>query len=115
MTVGEDTIWQRFLSPVARLLIDEEELQRYAQSVDWEQESNRFREDDVVLPAYYSSQNFHGVERGYLNPSAAVTYDAVTQYLLPPNENWVRQALIDGVKVKPRRILDLGCGTGSTT
>ena len=115
MAVREDTIWERFLSPVAGLLINEEELKRYSQSVDWEAESSRFRRDDVVIPEYYSSQNFHGVKQGYLNPSAAVTYDAVTQYLLPPNETWIRQALIKGVKVKPRRILDLGCGTGSTT
>lgn len=115
MAVREDTIWERFLSPVVRLLIDEEELRRYSQSVDWEQESDRFRRDDVVIPAYYSSQNFHGVDKGYLNPGAAVSYDAVTQYALPPNETWIRQALIDAVNVKPRRILDLGCGTGSTT
>ncbi|MGH2414337.1 MAG: class I SAM-dependent methyltransferase, partial [Microcystaceae cyanobacterium] len=37
------------------------------------------------------------------------------QYVLPPNETVVRQALIDSIKVQPRRILDLGCGTGSTT
>lgn len=115
MAVREDTIWKRFLSPVAGLLINEEELKRYSQSVDWEAESNRFRRDDVEIPEYYSSQNFHGVEKGYLNAGAAVTYDAVTQYLLPPNETWIRQALVNGVKVKPRRIVDLGCGTGSTT
>jgi ubiquinone/menaquinone biosynthesis C-methylase UbiE len=115
MAVREDTIWERFLSPVVRLLIDEEELRRYSQSVDWEKESDRFRRDDVVIPYYYSSVNFHGVEKGYLNPGAAVSYDAVTQYALPPNETWIRQALIDAVQVKPRRILDLGCGTGSTT
>lgn len=115
MAVREDTIWERFLSPVVRLFIDEEELRRYSQSVDWEKESDRFRRDDVVIPAYYSSQNFHGIDKGYLNPGAAVSYDAVTQYALPPNETWIRQALIDGVNVKPRRILDLGCGTGSTT
>ncbi|MEO1429633.1 MAG: class I SAM-dependent methyltransferase [Cyanobacteria bacterium J06632_19] len=115
MAVREDTIWERFLSPVFGLLINGEELQRYSESVDWEEESGSFRRDDVVIPEYYSSQNFHGVEKGYLNPSAAVSYDAITQYLLPPNETWMRQALIDTVKVKPRRILDLGCGTGSTT
>ncbi len=115
MAVHENTIWERFLSPVARVLIDEEELRRYSESVNWEEESDRFRRDDVVIPAYYSSQNFHGVDKGYLNPGAAVSYDAVTQYVLPPNETWIRQALIDGVNVKPRRILDLGCGTGSTT
>ncbi len=115
MAVRQDTIWERFLSPVVRLFIDEEGLRRYAESVDWDKQSDRFWRADVVIPTYYSSQNFHGIEGGYLKSSAAVTYDAVTQYVLPPNEIWVRQALIDAVKVKPRRILDLGCGTGSTT
>lgn len=115
MAVKQDTLWERFLSPVVRLLIDEEELRRYSESVDWEKDSDRFRRDDVTIPEYYSSQNFHGIERGYLNPGAAISYDAITQYALPPNETWIRQALIDGIKVKPRRILDLGCGTGSTT
>ncbi|MGB3637415.1 MAG: methyltransferase domain-containing protein [Rivularia sp. (in: cyanobacteria)] len=115
MAVREDTLWERFLSPVVRLLINEEELRRYSESVNWQEESDRFRRDDVVIPAYYISQNFHGIDKGYLNPGAAVSYDAVTQYALPPNETWIRQALIDAVNVKPRRILDLGCGTGSTT
>lgn len=111
----QDTIWERFLSPVVRLLIDEQSLRRYAESVDWEKESASFRRDDVTIPSYYTSQNFHGIEGGYLNKSAAVSYDPITQYVVPPNETWVRQALIDAIKVQPRRILDLGCGTGSTT
>jgi ubiquinone/menaquinone biosynthesis C-methylase UbiE len=115
MAVRQDTLWERFLSPIVRLLIDEEGLRRYAESIDWDKQSDRFWRADVVIPTYYSSQNFHGIEGGYLKSSAAVTYDAVTQYVLPPNEIWVRQALIDAVKVKPHRILDLGCGTGSTT
>jgi ubiquinone/menaquinone biosynthesis C-methylase UbiE len=115
MTVRENTIWERFLSPVVRLLINEEELQRYAKSVDWEKESDRFRRADVTTPTYYSSQNFHGIKGGYLNSGAAVSYDAVTQYVLPPNETWVRYSLIDAIKVVPQRIIDLGCGTGSTT
>ncbi len=114
MAVGQDTIWERFLSPVVRLLIDEKGLQRYYESVDWEKQSDLFRRADVVTPTYYS-QNFHGIKGGYLNPDAAVSYDPITQYVLPPNETLVRQALIDAVKVQPRRILDLGCGTGSTT
>jgi ubiquinone/menaquinone biosynthesis C-methylase UbiE len=114
MAVGQDTIWERFLSPVVRLMIDEKGLQRYYESVDWEKQSDRFRRADVVTPSYYN-QNFHGIKGGYLNPGAAVSYDAITQYVLPPNETLVRQALIDAIKVQPRRILDLGCGTGSTT
>ncbi|MEA5567318.1 class I SAM-dependent methyltransferase [Anabaena sp. UHCC 0399] len=115
MATRQNTIWESFLSPVVRFLIDEEKLHRYAKSIDWEKESDRFRRADVTIPTYYMSQNFHGIEGGYLNPSAAVTYDPITEYVIPPNETWVRQALIDAVKVKPRRILDLGCGTGSTT
>lgn len=111
----QDTIWEVFLSPVVRFFINEEELKRYYQSIDWQQESDRFRRADVTIPAYYSSQNFHGIEKGYLNPGAAVSYDPVTQYVLPPNETLVRQGLLDRIRVKPRRILDLGCGTGSTT
>ncbi|WP_413201202.1 class I SAM-dependent methyltransferase [Nostoc piscinale] len=114
MATAQDTIWERFLSPVVRFLIDEEKLQRYALSIDWEKESDRIRSADVTIPAYYK-QNFHGIKGGYLNSSAAVSYDPITEYALPPNETWVRQALIDAVKVQPRRILDLGCGTGSTT
>ncbi|ARV62333.1 methyltransferase type 11 [Nostocales cyanobacterium HT-58-2] len=115
MTVRQDTLWERFLSPVVRLFIDEQGLRRYAESVDWEQESSRFRRADVIIPTYYASQNFHRIERGYLNSSAAVTYDPIIQCVLPPNEPLVRQALIDAIKVQPQRVLDLGCGTGSTT
>jgi hypothetical protein len=122
MAVRQDTIWERFLSPVVRLLIDEDGLRRYGDSIDWEKECvgvarrrHRYRRDDVIIRSYYSSQNFHGIKGGYLNYCAAVTYDPITQYVLPPNESIVRQALVDAVKVKPRRILDLGCGTGSTT
>ncbi|MCF4969373.1 class I SAM-dependent methyltransferase [Nostoc sp. CMAA1605] len=115
METRQNTIWESFLSPVVRFLIDEEKLQRYAKSIDWEKESEKFRCDDVTTPAYYINQNFHGIKKGYLNPGAAVSYDPITAYVIPPNETWVRQAVIDAVKVKPRRILDLGCGTGSTT
>ncbi len=111
----QETIWDRFLSPVVRLLINEPELRRYAESVDWEKESGFYRRAEVNIPTYYSSQNFHGIKGGYLNYGAAVSYDPITQYVLFPNETWVRQALIDNIQGQPRRILDLGCGTGSTT
>lgn len=110
----QDTIWERFLSPVVRFFINEEELRRYHQSVDWQTEADRFRRLDVTVPSYYS-QNFHGIEGGYLNAGAAVSYDPITQYVLPPNETLVRQSLINEIHTHPRRILDLGCGTGSTT
>jgi ubiquinone/menaquinone biosynthesis C-methylase UbiE len=111
----QDTIWDRFLSPVVRFFIDEKALKEYAESIDWDRESDRIRRADVETPSYYSSQNFHGIKGGYLNSGAAVSYDPITQYVLPPNETWIRQGLIDAIKVQPRRILDLGCGTGSTT
>jgi len=115
MAARQDTIWEKFLAPVVRLFIDEEELRQYARSIDWEKESDRFRRPEVEIPAYYSSQNFHGIEGGYLNSGAAVSYDPITQYVLPPNETIVRQGLLERIRVKPRRIIDLGCGTGSMT
>lgn len=115
MAVRKDTIFERFLSPIIRSFIDEEKLRQLYESIDWETQSDRFRCPDLTYPQYYSSQNFHGIEGGYLNPGASVSYDPITQYVLPPNETWVRQGLIDAIKGTPRRILDLGCGTGSTT
>ena len=116
MAVRKDTIFERFLAPIFKhLLIDREELQRFYASIDWQEASDRFRQPNLVYPAYYSSQNFHGIEGGYLNADAAVSYDPITQYALPPNESLIRQALVDAIQGQPRRILDLGCGTGSTT
>lgn len=115
MAVRQDTLWEKFLQPIFNILIDRESLQKLSQSIDWQTESDRLTNSDLVYPRYYSSQNFHGIKKGYLTSSAAVTYDAVTQYVLPPNETWVRQALIQASFGQPRNILDLGCGTGSTT
>ncbi|GAA6618764.1 class I SAM-dependent methyltransferase [Scytonema sp. NUACC26] len=64
---------------------------------------------------YYSSQNFHGIQDGYLNCIAAITYDLVTAFASPPNEIWIRKQLIAAIQCQPKRILDLGCGTGSST
>lgn len=115
MAARQETIWDKFLAPVVRLFINEEELSKYARSIDWEKESDRFRRPEVKIPAYYSRQNFHGIKGGYLNSGAAVSYDPITQYVLPPNETIVRQGLLERIRVKPSRIIDLGCGTGSTT
>ncbi len=113
--VRKDTIFERFLAPIARLLIDEPTLQRFYETTDWQEAGDRFRRADLIYPPYYLNENFHGIEGGYLAPGAAVSYDPITQYALPPGEAPVRQSLIDTVQSRPRRILDLGCGTGSTT
>lgn len=111
----KDTIFERFLAPVVRLFIDEPALKQFYDTTDWQHESDRFRRPELAYPAYYVQENFHGIEGGYLTPGAAVSYDPITQYALPPGENLIRQGLIDKVHCQPRRILDLGCGTGSTT
>ena len=116
MAVRQDTIFEQFLAPIFRnFLLDEKAMQEFANRIDWEKASDRLTNPALIYPNYYKQQNFHGIEGGYLTKSAAVTYDPITQYVLPPGESLVRKALIDTVKVKPRRILDLGCGTGSTT
>ncbi|NET37706.1 MAG: methyltransferase domain-containing protein [Cyanothece sp. SIO1E1] len=110
------SFFESFLAPIFQhFLIDQKALQQLYQSLDWAAESERLRCPNLRYPDYYSTQNFHGVKGGYLSVDAAVTYDPVTQYVLPPNETLVRQGLIDQIESKPRRILDLGCGTGSTT
>lgn len=115
MTVQQNTLFERFLAPIFQhFLLDREALLRYRNSKDWERESDRFRQPNLVYPDYYRNQNFHGIRGGYLTADAAVTYDPVTQHVLPPNETWVRQGLVERVHCQPQRILDLGCGTGST-
>jgi ubiquinone/menaquinone biosynthesis C-methylase UbiE len=115
MTPRKDTIFEKFLAPFFKtFLINSDEIKKYYESRDWEIESDRFRQPNFEYPKYYV-QNFHGIENGYLNLGAAFSYDPITQYVLPPNELWVRQGLIDRIRCQPRRVLDLGCGTGSTT
>lgn len=115
MATGRETLWEKFLAPVVRLMIDEDALRAEYESLNWEMESDRFRNPSLPLPEYYTSKNFHGVKGGYLNPGAATSYDPITQYVLLPNETWIRQGVADRVQGFPKRILDLGCGTGSTT
>ncbi|MBE9077229.1 class I SAM-dependent methyltransferase [Romeria aff. gracilis LEGE 07310] len=113
MATGQDTLFERFLAPVLGQLLDREAMLQLRRSVDWAAAADQF--GAVGYPDYYQTGNFHGIEGGYLSPDAAVTYDPITQYVLPPNETWVRQNLVDTIQGQPRRILDLGCGTGSTT
>jgi ubiquinone/menaquinone biosynthesis C-methylase UbiE len=113
MTARRDSIFERFLAPIVKnFLIDRAALQAFYESKDWDIEVNQWTNPQVDYPDYYQ-QPFHSIENGYLSVEAAVSYDAITPYALPPNENWVRQSLLDGIQGQPRRILDLGCGTGS--
>ncbi len=115
MGIRQDTIWEQFLKPIFRFIIDDEELKKLSQKLDWEKNLDDFTNPNVIYPDYYKTGNFHGIEGGYLTKTAALTYDPITKYVLPPNEIWVREALINKIRVKPQYILDLGCGTGSTT
>lgn len=116
MASGNDTLFERFIAPVfGSFFIDRDELLRHRNEVNWDDECDRFQHLGGHYPAYYKDQNFHGIENGYLSIDAAVTYDPVTRYALPPNEDWVRQSVIDAIQGNPQRILDLACGTGSST
>lgn len=114
MAVSQNPILQLLLKWMLRLLVGEEKLQFY-ETIDWQQASHQFRQADLVYPHYYSCQNFHGIKGGYLNSVSAVTYDPVTAFASPPNETWIRKQLIAAIEGQPKKILDLGCGTGSTT
>lgn len=114
MAITQNPIGQLLLKSIFRALIGEDKL-RFYETIDWQHESDRFRQAGLIYPQYYSSENFHGIEGGYLNAVAAITYDAVTAFASPPNETWIRQQLINSIKNQPEKILDLGCGTGSTT
>lgn len=110
-----NTLWDRFLGAALSPLVDEAAMNRKFARIDWDTERQRLQAPELDYPEYYRSQNFHGIEGGYLNPGAAVSYDPITQYVLPPNETWVREGAVEALRSQPRRILDLGCGTGSTT
>ena len=112
--VNLNSIGSLLLKPLFKAMIGEERLRFYV-SIDWQEASDRIRQPNLIYPQYYISVNFHGIKAGYLNPLAAITYDPVTAYASPPSETWIRQALIDTIDVPPTSILDLGCGTGSTT
>lgn len=115
MATGQDTLWKKFLEPLFGFTIDNGELKELSDSIDWNKECDRLKNSNLIYPEYYSTQNFHGVEGGYLTRDAAVTYDPVTKYALPPNEDWNREEVVKAITGNPHKIIDLGCGTGSTT
>jgi len=114
VTIRKSQLGQYILRSVFSILMGKETL-RFYENLDWQQQSDRFRETDLLYPSYYSQPNFHGIEGGYLNYIAPITYDIVAKYASPPNEMWIRRQLIRTINSQPERILDLGCGTGSAT
>jgi hypothetical protein len=115
MATQSKTIFEQFLAPVFERLIDRDALLEFRNSIDWQTATTGLTNPQVDYPKYYLTNNFHGIENGYLTVDAAVTYDPITQYVLPPSETWVRESLVKAIQGTPRRILDLGCGTGTTT
>lgn len=115
MAPQSKTLFEQFLAPIFSHLVDRDALLRLRDSIDWEAGVAEFTNPQVVYPNYYKVSNFHGIKNGYLNVDAALTYDPITQYVLPPGETWVRESLVKAINGEPRRILDLGCGTGTTT
>lgn len=115
MPIRQDTLWEQFLSPLIRGLLDKEQMMAVRDRIEWQETIDRYQPPAFGYPDYYHTQNYHGIEGGYLTQTAAITYDPITQYVLPPYEPWVRQRLIDEIRSQPQQILDLGCGTGSMT
>ncbi len=114
MIINLQTISQKFLKYLMEIFIGTRQL-RWYETRDWEQEISRFQLLDRPYPYYYTSVNYHGIDKGYLNPIAALTYDIITPLATPPNEQWIRQCLLQEITRNPQKILDLGCGTGSNT
>lgn len=114
MAISDNSSLLPFLRFFVRLLIGKENLSLY-DTVDWEKSRDLFQTNNFTYPEYYTSQDFHGIRGGYLNAIAPVTYDAVTRFAAPPNELKLRQRAIATIKGQPQTILDLGCGTGSST
>lgn len=115
MPAPNDSLFERFLAPLVNtILVDKEAARELYQKIDWLRLLPIHRNSGVVYPNYYQ-HDYHGFSGGYLSDTTAVTYDSLVPSLLPPNESLVRQGLMDAIRCYPRRILDLGCGTGSMT
>ena len=108
MSMIENPILLSVSRTLVGTLIGKENL-RLFDTIDWDDTSN------FAYPEYYCRQNFHGITGGYLNAIAPVTYDAVTRFAAPPNETKQRELAIAAIQNQPQSILDLGCGTGSST
>lgn len=113
---------QQSIKPIMKAVfgmwIGRENLRLY-DTLDWNVANDRHCNAAVPYPDYYTQPAFHGITGGYLTKVAAVTYDPVTAIASPPSESWLRQQLLhavdDSCQQSPQHILDLGCGTGSTS
>lgn len=114
ITVQKHPIVPKFFAPILQFIIEQDPLHWYKDR-DWEKEGDRFRRPELRYPLYYKQPNFHGIPGGYLSVEAALSYDAISQWMFLPHEKVVRRSLINAVRCQPQRILDLGCGTGCTT
>ncbi|MBE9036422.1 hypothetical protein [aff. Roholtiella sp. LEGE 12411] len=101
MAVRQDTIWERFLSPVVRLLIDEEGLRRYADSIDWEKQSDRLRREDVIIPPYYIDIFEEPYIREYAAGSLDASMGAAGFEVVRTQDVWWINQVTSGVKPIP--------------
>ncbi len=115
MTNKSDTLWDNFLKPIFQILINPEEIKTLNSRLDWDNGLKELSNQNIIYPEYYLKGDFHGIKNGYLTRDAATTYDAITRYVLPPSELWLREELIKMIAVTPSKVLDVGCGTGLTT
>ena len=54
----QDTLWERFLSPIVRSFINEEELQRYYKSVDGNKRAQLFKAQIFQFPITTAAKTF---------------------------------------------------------
>ncbi|MDJ0660946.1 MAG: class I SAM-dependent methyltransferase [Crocosphaera sp.] len=114
MITNLNKIQQNLLNNILENFIGKDQIKEY-QSINWEEAIHPFQVNKIVYPDYYTSVNYHGINNGYLNPIAAITYDIITPLATLPSEQWLRQCLLKTITLKPKKILDLGCGTGTNT
>lgn len=67
-----------------------------------------------ALPRYYLVP-FHGQPNGYLSEASARAYDLGVHVFFLGSDVLMRRTLVRRLRYRPRRILELGCGTGSST
>jgi len=67
-----------------------------------------------IIPRYYKIA-FHGQPNGYLSRLSAETYDMGVSFVFRGKDSEMRARLLDRVQGRPRKILDVGCGTGVST